>query len=63
MAAKFSFSQLVEAVDGSKVFGDSDREIHGVQTNSREVQPDCLFVARRGLVTDGHKYLQDAVDR
>ncbi len=63
MAAKFSFSQLVEAVDGIKVFGDPDREIHGVQTNSREVQPDCLFVARRGLVTDGHKYLEDAVDR
>ncbi len=63
MSAKFSFSQLIEAVDGVKVFGDPKREISGVQTNSREVHPDCLFVARRGLVADGHKYLQDALDR
>lgn len=33
----------------------------GVVESSRDVEPAGLFVARKGLSTDGHRYIQDAV--
>ena len=33
----------------------------GVVESSRDVEPAGLFVARKGLLTDGHRYIQDAV--
>ena len=38
-------------------------EIQGVRYSSREVQPGDLFVAVPGYVTDGHRYIADAVKR
>jgi len=63
VSAEFNFHQLVEAVSGESVVGKSDRVISGVQTNSKEVQPGNLFVARRGQVADGHRYIDDAISR
>ncbi len=37
--------------------------ISGVKYSSREVQPGDLFVAVPGYVTDGHRYIADAVER
>lgn len=37
--------------------------IRSVQYSSRQVQPGDLFVAIRGYVTDGHRYIADAVRR
>jgi UDP-N-acetylmuramoyl-L-alanyl-D-glutamate--2,6-diaminopimelate ligase len=45
---------------------DPDRasiEITGVTDDSRRVAPGMLFVARRGLETDGHTFVREAVDR
>ena len=33
----------------------------GVVESSRDIEPAGLFVARRGLSTDGHRYIQDAI--
>ena len=40
-----------------------DLEIGAVRYSSREVQKGEMFVAVRGYVTDGHKYIPDAVAR
>jgi UDP-N-acetylmuramoyl-tripeptide--D-alanyl-D-alanine ligase len=41
----------------------ADRPVTNVVVDSREVTPGALFVALRGERTDGHLYLQDALDR
>lgn len=38
-------------------------EIHGVHHDSREVEPGDLFVARRGKVADGNRFVDQAVAR
>ena len=45
------------------VGGSADVEIHGVTGDSRRVLPGSLFVAWRGLTSDGHRYISDALVR
>jgi UDP-N-acetylmuramoyl-L-alanyl-D-glutamate--2,6-diaminopimelate ligase len=40
-----------------------DVEITGIVSDSRQVQPGYLFVALSGGSTDGHRYIQSAIDR
>ena len=40
-----------------------DLEVSGVRYSSREVQTGDMFVAIKGYVTDGHKYIPDALAR
>jgi UDP-N-acetylmuramoyl-L-alanyl-D-glutamate--2,6-diaminopimelate ligase len=37
--------------------------IRGITADSRQVESDWLFVAIRGAQTDGHRYVQDALQR
>ena len=36
-------------------------EIHTITSDSRQVTPQSLFVAVRGLVFDGHQYVSAAI--
>ncbi len=54
--------QLRELLDGiARVPGVANREVHGLQTDSRRVQPGDLFLAVPGMVMDGRDYIGDAV--
>lgn len=46
-----------------RLAGSSDPDILSVHYDSRSVQPGGLFVAVKGLASDGHRYIQDAVKR
>lgn len=39
-----------------------DREVSGVESNSKEVKDGTLFVAVKGLTTDGHFFIEKAVE-
>jgi UDP-N-acetylmuramoyl-L-alanyl-D-glutamate--2,6-diaminopimelate ligase len=39
-----------------------DAEITGIAFDSRKVQPGCAFVAFKGLHTDGHRFIHQAVE-
>ncbi|MDP9110106.1 MAG: UDP-N-acetylmuramyl-tripeptide synthetase, partial [Candidatus Eremiobacteraeota bacterium] len=45
----------------ARVAGSIDREIVSLEIDSRSVQRGSLFVALRGLHTDGHAYVEEAV--
>lgn len=55
MAVKLSY--LIEGIEPLEVIGDVDRNIAGLESDSRKVIKDGMFVAVRGVNTDGHKYI------
>jgi len=46
-----------------RVRGDATIQVQSIAIDSRQVTPGALFVARRGLAVDGHRYAADAVAR
>jgi len=52
--------ELVSNVNVLETRGDMEREIHGVQIDSRQIVGGDLFVAVRGTVADGHNYIGKA---
>ncbi len=53
---------ILYGVSLSVVSGDTNVMVNNVHFDSRKVEMDDVFVAIRGTVTDGHKYIQKAVD-
>jgi len=56
-------SELIETVKPLAVEGTLDREITGISYDSRRVMPGNLFVAVRGAHTDGHRFVDAAIER
>lgn len=56
-------SELVETVKPLAIAGSLDREITGITYDSRRVLPGHLFVAVRGVHTDGQRFVDAAIDR
>ena len=56
-------NQLVSGLDIIEVKGDMEREISGVQIDSRQMGKNYLFVAVRGTAADGHNYIGKAIEK
>ena len=54
---------LVNRLDVLEVKGDMERDICGVQIDSRQVADGHLFIAVRGTVADGHNYIDKALEK
>ena len=50
-------SNLLKDIEVLEVIGDTDRNISSLQSDSRKVEKQGMFVAVRGTLTDGHKYI------
>lgn len=50
-------SDLLEGIKIEEILGTTDRNIESVVSDSRQAGPESLFVAVRGVTTDGHKYI------
>lgn len=58
------FSELINHISVIKVTGDVlTKPVTGIFHNSKEVVKDSVFVAVKGLQTDGHKFINDAISR
>lgn len=55
--------RVLEGLDDYELLGNPEDEIRGVVYDSRLAAPGYLFVALRGHREDGHRYIQDALDR
>ncbi len=53
---------ILYGVSLSAVSGDTNVLVNHVHFDSRKVEMDDVFVAIRGLITDGHKYIQKAIE-
>lgn len=55
MTAKLS--RLLENIDVIEIIGDTDKNILSLESDSRKAVKEGMFVAVRGVTTDGHKYI------
>ena len=55
--------EIFKEVDLINVNGSMDREISSVYYDSRKVDNGSLFVAIKGLKSDGHNFLGEAVKK
>lgn len=54
---KKKLSDLLENIEVTEVIGSTDKEIISLESDSRKTVKGGLFVAVRGVTTDGHKYI------
>lgn len=50
-------SKLLADLEVLEVIGDTDKNITSLESDSRKVEKDGIFVAVKGVNTDGHKYI------
>lgn len=55
---KLTAEEIVKACGGILLCGDPKTEITSFSTDSREIQPGCLFVPIKGERTDAHIYIE-----
>ncbi len=58
-----TLQQLIAGLDNARLIGDGGIEVRGVREDSRQVQPGDVFVAVKGLTSDGHAFVEMAVER
>lgn len=54
---------LLKETGHKRIYGNTDVEIKGISTNSKNIIKDSLFVAIRGFRCDGHDFISEAVCR
>jgi UDP-N-acetylmuramoyl-L-alanyl-D-glutamate--2,6-diaminopimelate ligase len=55
--------ELLETIDEKNLEGSRDLEVTGLSYDSRLVEPGQAFFCIKGLVTDGHLFVGDALER
>ena len=54
--------KILAGLEGLKLKGDLELEINGIAKNSKEVKQGDIFFAIKGFETDGHKFIEEAID-
>lgn len=54
---------LLSKITYEKLIGDEEKEITGIAYDSREVVPGGLFVCIKGFRSDGHVYIDKAIEK
>ena len=58
-----NIKSLLVGLEGVKVMGDLDKEVRQIQNDSRKVETGDMFIAIKGFVSDGHKYIGDVIKK
>ena len=53
---------VLVGIDGLKAKGDLEREINGIECNSKNIKEGYMFVAIKGFDVDGHDYIAEAIN-
>jgi len=58
-----NLKQLLDGLEYECLQGDTDIDVTALVNDSRQVTEGSLFFCIRGAVVDGHKFVQDVIDR
>lgn len=53
---------LLENIAYLEIIGSTEKTISGLEFDSRKVIPGCAFIAQKGVVSDGHKFIGTAIE-
>jgi len=53
---------VISGIDGIKARGNLDLDIKSIETDSRKVEKNGMFIAIVGFETDGHNYIKQAIE-
>lgn len=53
---------IISGIEGLKARGNLDIEIQSIETDSRKVAKNSMFIAIKGFETDGHKFIKQAIE-
>ena len=57
-----NLKNILEGINGLKSNGNLDKEIEGIESNSKKIKKGYIFVAISGFSSDGHDYIKNAID-
>ena len=52
---------ILIGIEGLKAKGDLEKEITGIERDSKKIKPGYVFVAIKGFKVDGHDFIEDAI--
>ena len=55
--------KIIKGITVNEIIGDMAQEISGINMDSRLIEPDHIFIAVKGTQTDGHTYIQKAIEK
>ena len=53
---------ILIGLEGLKAKGDLDKEIKGIESNSKNIKEGFMFVAIKGFSVDGHEFINEAIE-
>ena len=53
---------IISGIEGLKARGNLDLDIQAIESDSRKVSKNTMFIAIIGFATDGHKYIKQAIE-
>ena len=59
---KMKLKNLLVGLEGLKAKGDLDKEIIGIESNSKNIKEGFMFVAIKGFSVDGHEFIKEAIE-
>lgn len=57
-----NLKEMLIGLEGLKARGKIELDIKGIAFNSKEIQEGYIFVAIKGFETDGHKFVEEAIE-
>ena len=57
-----NLKNILNGITGIKAKGRADIDINQITTDSRAVKEGSLFIAIKGFETDGHNYIEKAIE-
>ena len=54
--------KILVGLDGLKAKGSLDIDVKGIDSNSKNIKKDYMFIAIKGFSVDGHKFINDAIE-
>ena len=55
--------EILAGLEGLKVKGSLEKEITNLESDSRKIERDGMFIAIKGFDTDGHLYIESAIEK
>ncbi|MCG4584000.1 Mur ligase domain-containing protein, partial [Anaerosalibacter bizertensis] len=54
---------IIKGLEVEKIYGSLEKDIKGISYDSRKVGSNYVFVAIEGFESDGHKYIDQAIEK